>query len=112
MGGAMTQQEAQELAVKTWGADAIAEIRPTYSNGFPNVVIGHHCYVARSKYGLPSVRGTGETFENAFFESQFSYWDEPRQQYCTFDGTRTNYAKWPEGWDAKLEVAEFGGGLQ
>ena len=98
----MTQQEAQELAIKTWGAEAIAEIRPTYSNDvniFPNIVIGQHCYVARSKYGLPSVRGIGDTFEHAFYESQFSYWSEQKQEYCTFDGSRKNIARWPEEWN-------------
>lgn len=92
---AMSQTEAQALAVKTWGKDAIAEARP---DGV--------CFVSRSKYGLCSPYGHGDTFEAAFYGSQFDYTNcalhdataERPQFKCHYDGSTRNIAGWPAEW--------------
>ena len=100
----MTQQEAQELAEQKWGKDAIAKV----------VEFSDHssCFVSRSKYGLATPYGFGQTFEEAFYESQFGYTncalhdaseDHP-QYHCNIGGDRTNYAKWPAEWNMRAEL--------
>lgn len=91
----MTQEQAQELAITTWGATAIAEIH-TFADGIP------HCFVSRTKYGLSAPYGHGDTWEQAFYNSQFGYSTravhEEGNQLCHFDGFTGNRSQWPNDW--------------
>lgn len=94
----MTQEQAQELAVKTWGENAIAKI-VDYVEAFGEKRHIRYMYVASTRFGLPIVNGMGDTFEVAFFESQFHWWNEAGKRNVNHDGTRTNHMHWPESWD-------------
>jgi hypothetical protein len=91
----MTQDQAQALAVKTWGKNAIATVK-TYADGVD------HCFVSRTKYGLAMPYGFGQTFEQAFYNSQFGCTTGAAHDHdcqpCHFDGSTENRSKWPNEW--------------